>query len=146
MYAATRAAGFGDEDKRRVLIGTYVLSAGFYDAFYTQAQKVRALVARDFEQAWAHCDAILAPTTPTASFPLGSLDADPVTMYLNDVFAVPASLAGLPAMSVPAMLNADGLPIGLQIVGKPFDEQGVLDTALAIQQRAGFEARPERWW
>ena len=146
MYSATRAAGFGDEVKRRVLIGTYVLSAGFYDAYYTQAQKVRALVARDFEQAWAHCDAILAPTTPTASFPLGSLDADPLTMYLNDVFAVPASLAGLPAMSVPAMLNADGLPLGLQIVGKPFDEQGVLDTALAIQQRAGFEARPERWW
>ena len=146
MYAATRAAGFGDEVKRRVLIGTYVLSAGFYDAYYTQAQKVRALVARDFEQAWAQCDAILAPTTPTASFPLGSLDADPLTMYLNDVFAVPASLAGLPAMSVPAMLNADGLPLGLQIVGKPFDEQGVLDTALAIQQRAGFDARPERWW
>ncbi len=146
MYAATRAAGFGDEVKRRVLIGTYVLSAGFYDAYYTQAQKVRALVARDFEQAWAQCDAVLAPTTPTASFPLGSLDADPLTMYLNDVFAVPASLAGLPAMSVPAMLNADGLPLGLQIVGKPFDEQGVLDTALAIQQRAGFDARPERWW
>lgn len=146
MYAATRAAGFGDEVKRRVLIGTYVLSAGFYDAYYTQAQKIRALVARDFEQAWATCDAILAPTTPTASFPLGSLDADPLTMYLNDVFAVPASLAGLPAMSVPAMLNADGLPLGLQIVGKPFDEQGVLDAGLAIQQRAGFEARPERWW
>ena len=146
MYAATRAAGFGDEVKRRVLIGTYVLSAGFYDAYYTQAQKVRALVARDLEQAWAQCDAILAPTTPTASFALGSLDADPLTMYLNDVFAVPASLAGLPAMSVPAMLNADGLPLGLQIVGKPFDEQGVLDTALAIQQRAGFDARPERWW
>ena len=146
MYAATRAAGFGDEVKRRILIGTYVLSAGFYDAYYTQAQKVRALVARDFEQAWCQCDAILAPTTPTASFPLGSLDADPLTMYLNDVFAVPASLAGLPAMSVPAMLNADGLPLGLQIVGKPFDEQGVLDVALAIEQRAGFEARPERWW
>ena len=146
MYAATRAAGFGDEVKRRVLIGTYVLSAGFYDAYYTQAQKIRALVARDFEQAWGECDAILAPTTPTASFPLGSLDADPLTMYLNDVFAVPASLAGLPAMSVPAMLNADGLPLGLQIVGKPFDEQGVLGVALAIEQRAGFAARPERWW
>ena len=146
MYAATRAAGFGDEVKRRVLIGSYVLSAGFYDAYYTQAQKVRALVARDFEQAWSQCDAILAPTTPTASFPIGSLDADPLTMYLNDVFAVPASLAGLPAMSVPAMLNADGLPLGLQIVGKPFDEQGVLDVALAIEQRAGFEAKPERWW
>ena len=146
MYAATRAAGFGDEVKRRILIGTYVLSAGFYDAYYTQAQKVRALVARDFEQAWSQCDAILAPTTPTASFPIGSLDKDPLTMYLNDVFAVPASLAGLPAMSVPAMLNADGLPLGLQIVGKPFDEQGVLNAALAIEQRAGFEAKPERWW
>ncbi|WP_133364783.1 Asp-tRNA(Asn)/Glu-tRNA(Gln) amidotransferase subunit GatA [Qipengyuania sediminis] len=146
MYAATRAAGFGEEVKRRVLIGTYVLSAGFYDAYYTQAQKVRALVARDFEQAWAHCDAILAPTTPTASFPLGALSDDPLTMYLNDVFAVPASLAGLPAMSVPATLNRDGLPLGLQIVGKPFDEQTVLDAGLAIEQRAGFNARPERWW
>ena len=145
MYAATRAAGFGDEVKRRVLIGTYVLSAGFYDAYYTQAQKVRTLVARDFEQAWDKCDVILAPTTPTASFPIGSLDKDPLTMYLNDVFAVPASLAGLPAMSVPAGLNADGLPLGLQIVGKPFDEQGVLNAALAIEQRAGFDARPERW-
>ena len=146
MYAATRAEGFGDEVKRRILIGTYVLSAGFYDAYYNQAQKVRALVARDFEQAWAECDAILAPTTPTASFPLGSLSDDPLTMYLNDVFAVPASLAGLPAMSVPAMLNTDGLPLGLQIVGKPFDEQGVLNAGLAIEQRAGFTAKPEKWW
>ena len=146
MYAATRADGFGDEVKRRILIGTYVLSAGFYDAYYTQAQKVRALVAKDFENAWAECDAILAPTTPTASFPLGSLNDDPLTMYLNDVFAVPASLAGLPAMSVPAGLNADGLPLGLQIVGKPFDEQGVLNAGLAIEQRAGFAAKPEAWW
>ncbi|MEM7665984.1 MAG: Asp-tRNA(Asn)/Glu-tRNA(Gln) amidotransferase subunit GatA [Pseudomonadota bacterium] len=146
MYAETRAAGFGDEVKRRVLIGTYVLSAGFYDAYYNQAQKVRALVARDFEQAWAQCDLILAPTTPTASFPLGSLDADPLTMYLNDVFAVPASLAGLPAMSVPATLNPDGLPLGLQVVGKAFDEQTVLDAGLAIQQRAGFTHAPEKWW
>ena len=146
MYAATRAEGFGDEVKRRILIGTYVLSAGFYDAYYNQAQKVRALVARDFEQAWEHCDVILAPTTPTASFPLGSLSDDPLTMYLNDVFAVPASLAGLPAMSVPAGLNSDGLPLGLQIVGKPFDEQGVLNAGLAIEQRAMFSAKPERWW
>ncbi|NCP23748.1 MAG: Asp-tRNA(Asn)/Glu-tRNA(Gln) amidotransferase subunit GatA [Erythrobacter sp.] len=146
MYAATRADGFGDEVKRRILIGTYVLSAGFYDAYYTQAQKVRALVARDFENAWSQCDAILAPTTPTASFPLGSLNDDPLTMYLNDVFAVPASLAGLPAMSVPAGLNSDGLPLGLQIVGKPFDEQGVLNAGLAIEQRAGFAAKPEAWW
>ena len=146
MYAATRAEGFGDEVKRRVLIGTYVLSAGFYDAYYTQAQKIRTLVSRDFEQAFGQCDAILAPTTPTASFPLGSLNEDPLTMYLNDVFAVPASLAGLPAMSVPATVNADGLPLGLQIVGKPFDEQGVLNAGLAIQQRAGFDAQPEKWW
>jgi aspartyl-tRNA(Asn)/glutamyl-tRNA(Gln) amidotransferase subunit A len=146
MYAATRAAGFGDEVKRRILIGTYVLSAGFYDAYYTQAQKVRALVARDFALAFEQCDVILAPTTPTASFPLGSMNADPLTMYLNDVFAVPASLAGLPAMSVPAMLNPDGLPLGLQLVGKPFDEQGVLNAGLAIQQRAGFAAKPEKWW
>ncbi len=146
MYAETRAAGFGDEVKRRILIGTYVLSAGFYDAYYTQAQKVRALVARDFEQAWVDCDLILAPTTPTASFPLGSLTDDPLTMYLNDVFAVPASLAGLPAMSVPAGLNPDGLPLGLQIVGKPFDEQTVLDAGLAIEQRAGFTNAPEKWW
>jgi aspartyl-tRNA(Asn)/glutamyl-tRNA(Gln) amidotransferase subunit A len=146
MYAATRAAGFGDEVKRRILIGTYVLSAGFYDAYYTQALKVRALVARDFERALAECDVILAPTTPTASFPLGSMTDDPLTMYLNDVFAVPASLAGLPAMSVPATINADGLPLGLQLVGRPFDEQGVLNAGLAIQHRAGFSAKPEKWW
>ena len=146
MYAETRAAGFGDEVKRRVLIGTYVLSAGFYDAYYNQAQKVRTLVARDFDQAWGECDVILAPTTPTASFPLGSLNDDPLTMYLNDVFAVPASLAGLPAMSVPTTMNEDGLPLGLQLVGKPFDEQTVLNAGLAIQQRAGFDHAPERWW
>ena len=146
MYAATRAAGFGDEVKRRILIGTYVLSAGFYDAYYTQAQKIRTLISQDFSTAFGECDAILAPTTPTASFPLGENQDDPLAMYLNDVFAVPASLAGLPAMSVPAMLNADGLPLGLQIVGKPFDEQGVLNAGLAIQQRAGFDAKPEKWW
>ena len=146
MYAATRSEGFGDEVKRRILIGTYVLSAGFYDAYYNQAQKVRALVAQDFEKAWASCDVILAPTTPTASFPLGSLDDDPLTMYLNDVFAVPASLAGLPAMSVPAGINSQGLPLGLQLVAKPFDEQGLMNAGLAIEQRAGFTARPDRWW
>ncbi|MEO0464167.1 MAG: Asp-tRNA(Asn)/Glu-tRNA(Gln) amidotransferase subunit GatA [Pseudomonadota bacterium] len=146
MYAETRHDGFGDEVKRRILIGTYVLSAGFYDAYYNQAQKVRALVARDFEQAWEACDVILAPTTPTASFPLGSLNDDPLTMYLNDVFAVPASLAGLPAMSVPAALTSEGLPLGLQLVGKPFDEQMVLNAGFAIQQRSGFDHAPEKWW
>lgn len=146
MYAATRAAGFGDEVKRRILIGTYVLSAGFYDAYYTQAQKVRTLISHDFKNAFTECDVILAPTTPTASFPLGDKLDDPLAMYLNDVFSVPASLAGLPAMSVPAGLNSEGLPLGLQIIGKAFDEQGVLNAGLAIEQRAGFAAKPEKWW
>lgn len=146
MYAETREAGFGAEVKRRILIGTYVLSAGFYDAYYTQAQKVRTLIARDFANAFNDCDVILAPTTPTAAFALGDKTSDPLSMYLNDVFAVPASLAGLPAMSVPAGLNGDGLPLGLQIIGKAFDEQGVLNAGLAIEQRAGFTAKPEKWW
>ena len=146
MYAATRAAGFGAEVKRRIMIGTYVLSAGFYDAYYTQAQKVRTLISRDFAEAFAKCDVILAPTAPTAAFGLGEKSDDPLAMYLNDVFAVPASLAGLPAMSVPAGLNREGLPLGLQIIGRPFDEQGVLNAGLAIEQRAGFAARPEKWW
>jgi aspartyl-tRNA(Asn)/glutamyl-tRNA(Gln) amidotransferase subunit A len=146
MYAATRAAGFGPEVKRRILIGTYVLSAGFYDAYYTQAQKVRTLIAQDFEAAWAQCDVVLAPTAPSAAFALGEKMSDPLAMYLNDVFAVPASLAGLPAMNVPAGLNRQGLPLGLQIIGKAFDEQGVLNAGLAIEQRAGFTAKPEKWW
>ena len=146
MYAATRAAGFGPEVKRRIMIGTYVLSAGFYDAYYTQAQKVRTLIARDFEEAWAHCDVILTPTAPSAAFALGEKSADPLEMYLNDVFSVPASLAGLPAMSVPAGLSSEGLPLGLHLIGKPLDEQGVLNAGLAIEQRAGFSARPEKWW
>ena len=146
MYAATRAAGFGAEVKRRILIGTYVLSAGFYDAYYTQAQKVRTLISHDFKNAFTECDVILAPTTPTASFPLGDKLDDPLAMYLNDVFSVPASLAGLPAMSVPAGLNSEGLPLGLQLIGKAFDEQGVLNAGLAIEQRAGFVATPDKWW
>jgi aspartyl-tRNA(Asn)/glutamyl-tRNA(Gln) amidotransferase subunit A len=146
MYAATRAAGFGAEVKRRIMIGTYVLSAGFYDAYYTQAQKVRTLIARDFEAAWEACDLLLTPTAPSAAFALGEKQADPLAMYLNDVFTVPASLAGLPAMSVPAGLDAQGLPLGLQLIGKALDEQGVLDAGLAIEERAGFAARPERWW
>jgi len=146
MYAATRAAGFGSEVKRRIMIGTYVLSAGYYDAYYTQAQKVRALIVRDFEQAWEKCDVLLTPTAPSAAFGLGEKQADPIAMYLNDVFTVPASLAGLPAMSVPAGLDGQGLPLGLQIIGKPLDEQSVLDAGLAIEERAGFTARAERWW
>ena len=146
MYAATRADGFGAEVKRRILIGTYVLSAGFYDAYYTKAQKVRALIARDFEAAWDICDLLLTPTAPSAAFALGEKTADPLAMYLNDVFTVPSSLAGLPAMSVPGGLDGQGLPLGLQIIGKPFDEQGVLDAGLAIEERAGFTARAGRWW
>jgi aspartyl-tRNA(Asn)/glutamyl-tRNA(Gln) amidotransferase subunit A len=146
MYAATRAAGFGDEVKRRILMGTYVLSAGFYDAYYNQAQKIRTLVSQDFAAAFEQCDVILAPTTPSASFGLGEKDDDPIGMYLNDVFAVPASLAGLPAMSVPCGLNSEGLPLGLQLIGKAFDEQGVFNAGLALEQRAGFTARAEKWW
>lgn len=146
MYAATRAAGFGAEVKRRILIGTYVLSAGFYDAYYTQAQKVRALIARDFTRAFDQVDVILTPTAPSSAFVLGEKSADPLEMYLNDVFSVPASLAGLPAMSVPAGLDAAGLPLGLHLIGRAFDEQGVLNAGLAIERRAGFAARPEKWW
>jgi aspartyl-tRNA(Asn)/glutamyl-tRNA(Gln) amidotransferase subunit A len=146
MYAATRADGFGAEVKRRIMIGTYVLSAGFYDAYYTQAQKVRTLIARDFEQAWERCDLLLAPTAPSAAFALGEKSEDPLAMYLNDVFTVPSSLAGLPAMSVPGGLDANGLPLGLQIIGRALDEQTVLNAGLAIEERAGFTARPEAWW
>ena len=146
MYAATRSAGFGPEVKRRILIGTYVLSAGFYDAYYTKAQKVRALIARDFEQAFEKVDVLLTPTAPSAAFALGEKSADPLEMYLNDVFTVPASLAGVPAMSVPAGLDARGLPLGLQIIGRPLDEQGVLNAGLAIEERAAFHARPQNWW
>lgn len=146
MYAATRAAGFGDEVKRRILIGTYVLSAGFYDAYYTQAQKVRTLIARDFDLAWEQCDLLLTPTAPSAAFGLGEKSDDPLAMYLNDVFTVPTSLAGLPAMSVPGGLDALGLPLGLQIIGKALDEQTVLNAGLAIEERAGFTARADKWW
>ena len=141
MYSATRAAGFGPEVQRRIMIGTYVLSAGFYDAYYTQAQKVRTLIAQDFEKAWEICDLLLTPTAPSAAFAFGD-KTDPLAMYLNDVFTVPASLAGLPAMSVPAGLSDNGLPLGLQIIGRPLDEAGVLDAGLAIERVAGFTARP----
>jgi aspartyl-tRNA(Asn)/glutamyl-tRNA(Gln) amidotransferase subunit A len=146
MYAATRAAGFGAEVKRRIMIGTYVLSAGFYDAYFTKAQKVRTLIKQDFRDAFEQCDLILTPTAPSAAFGIGEKMSDPLAMYLNDVFAVPASLAGLPAMSVPGGLDAQGLPLGLHLIGNELDEQGVLNAALAIEERAGFAARPEKWW
>lgn len=146
MYAATRAAGFGAEVKRRIMIGTYVLSAGFYDAYFNKAQRVRALIKQDFRAAFDQCDVILTPTAPSAAFGLGDKLSDPLAMYLNDVFAVPASLAGLPAMSVPGGLDTQGLPLGLHLIGRELDEQGVLNAGLAIEERAGFTARPEKWW
>jgi aspartyl-tRNA(Asn)/glutamyl-tRNA(Gln) amidotransferase subunit A len=145
MYAATRAEGFGDEVKRRIMIGTYVLSAGFYDAYFNKAQRVRALIKRDFARAFEKCDVILTPTAPSAAFGIGET-TDPLAMYLNDVFAVPASLAGLPAMSVPGGLDEQGLPLGLHLIGPELDEQIVLNAGLAIEERAGFTARPEKWW
>ena len=147
MYERTRAEGFGDEVKRRVMVGTYVLSAGFYDAYYNRARRVRTLIARDFEEAFASgVDAILTPATPSAAFPLGSASDDPVQMYLNDVFTVTVNLAGLPGISVPAGLDAAGLPLGLQLVGRPWEEGEMLAAAQAIEDRAGFVAKPARWW
>ena len=143
MYERTRAAGFGPEVKRRVLIGTYVLSAGYYDAYYLKAQKVRTLIAADFRRAFEKVDAILTPTAPSAAFAAAAPPADPVTMYLNDVFTVPASLAGLPACQVPAGLDGEGLPLGLQLIGRPFDEATVLQAARALEEAAAFDARPE---
>jgi aspartyl-tRNA(Asn)/glutamyl-tRNA(Gln) amidotransferase subunit A len=145
MYSATREAGFGDEVKRRIMIGTYVLSAGFYDAYFTKAQKVRALIKQDFRNAFEQCDVILTPTAPSAAFGIGET-TDPLAMYLNDVFAVPASLAGLPAMSVPGGLDGQGLPLGLHLIGNELDEQTVLNAGLAIEERAGFTHRAEKWW
>lgn len=144
MYYDTRAQGFGEEVKRRIMIGTYVLSAGYYDAYYIKAQKVRRLIADDFTNAFSECDALLTPTAPSAAFAIGENEDDPIKMYLNDVFTVTANLAGLPGMSVPAGLDANGLPLGLQIIGKPWDEEGVLRVSHAIEQRANFTAKPAR--
>jgi aspartyl-tRNA(Asn)/glutamyl-tRNA(Gln) amidotransferase subunit A len=142
MYERTRAAGFGAEVKRRIMIGTYVLSAGYYDAYYLRAQKIRNLILRDFTTAFANVDAILTPTAPSAAFGIGEKMDDPVTMYLNDVFTVPASLAGVPAMSIPAGLNVEGLPLGLQVIGRHFDEETVFAVAAAIERAAEFIAKP----
>ncbi|HEX3809661.1 MAG TPA: Asp-tRNA(Asn)/Glu-tRNA(Gln) amidotransferase subunit GatA [Rhizomicrobium sp.] len=146
LYEKSRAEGFGAEVKRRILIGTYVLSAGYYDAYYTRAQKVRALILRDFEEAYKHCDVLLTPATPGPAFAVGSQSDDPVAMYLNDVFTVTVNLAGLPGISVPAGLTAEGLPLGLQIIGKAFDEATVLRAGRAIEQAASFTAKPAPWW
>ena len=137
LYANTRADGFGDEVKRRILIGTYVLSAGYYDAYYRKAQRVRNLIIQDFNKVFRYVDVILTPTTPSAAFEVGS-QQDPISMYMNDVFTVPASLAGLPAMSVPSGLSTNGLPLGLQVIGKQFDEENVLKVASNIEDQAKF--------
>jgi aspartyl-tRNA(Asn)/glutamyl-tRNA(Gln) amidotransferase subunit A len=148
MYEKTRAEGFGPEVQRRIMVGTYVLSAGFYDAYYNRARKVRALIKRDFETVFAAgVDAILTPATPSSAFGLGEMaDADPVQMYLNDVFTVTVNLAGLPGIAVPVGLDAQGLPLGLQLIGRPWDEAELLNYAHVLESRAGFVAKADKWW
>jgi aspartyl-tRNA(Asn)/glutamyl-tRNA(Gln) amidotransferase subunit A len=146
MYENTREAGFGAEVKRRILIGTYVLSAGYYDAYYLKAQKVRTLIKRDFDQAFEDVDAILTPTTPGPAFGLGEKSGDPVEMYLNDVFTVTVNMAGLPGISVPAGLSSEGTPLGLQLIGRAFDEETLFSAAQAIEDAAGPSAKPADWW
>jgi aspartyl-tRNA(Asn)/glutamyl-tRNA(Gln) amidotransferase subunit A len=145
-YERTRAEGFGAEVKRRVLIGTYVLSAGYYDAYYLKAQRVRRRIAEDFDQAFTEVDALLTPTAPSAAFALGDRVSDPVSMYLNDVFTVTTNLAGLPGLSLPAGLDAGGLPLGLQLIGRALDEGTLFALAGVMEQAAAFRAKPERWW
>ncbi len=145
-YEATRAAGFGKEVKRRVLIGTYVLSAGYYDAYYLKAQKVRTLIKRDFDNAWSDVDVVLTPTTPSPAFGFGEKAGDPIAMYLEDIFTVTVNMAGLPGISVPAGLSGEGTPMGLQLIGKPFDEGTLFRAAQVIESAAGRFPVPERWW
>jgi aspartyl-tRNA(Asn)/glutamyl-tRNA(Gln) amidotransferase subunit A len=146
LYENTRSAGFGAEVKRRILIGTYVLSAGYYDAYYLKAQKVRSLIKHDFDAAFEEVDVILTPTTPSPAFALGEKSGDPVEMYLNDIFTVTVNMAGLPGMSVPAGLSSEGTPLGLQLIGRPFDEETLFRTARAIEEAAGPLAKPQDWW
>ena len=145
-YEKSRAAGFGAEVRRRILIGTYVLSAGYYDAYYLKALKVRRRIADDFDRAWETCDALLTPTAPSAAFQLGENSDDPVAMYLNDIFTVTVNLAGLPGMSVPAGLDAAGLPLGLQLIGRALDEGTLFSLGGALEKAANFQAKPTKWW
>ncbi len=145
-YENTRAAGFGKEVRRRILIGTYVLSAGYYDAYYLKAQKVRTLIKRDFDEAWNKVDVVLTPTTPSPAFGFGEKSGDPIAMYLEDIFTVTVNMAGLPGMSVPAGLSSEGTPLGLQLIGKPFDEGTLFRVGQAIEDAAGRFTVPERWW
>jgi aspartyl-tRNA(Asn)/glutamyl-tRNA(Gln) amidotransferase subunit A len=146
LYEKSRGEGFGAEVQRRILIGTYVLSAGYYDAYYAKAQKLRSLIKRDFEQAFEKCDVLLTPTTPGPAFGVGAKTTDPLEMYLQDVFTVTVNLAGLPGISVPAGLTQNGLPLGLQLIGKAFDEATLLRAAYAVEQAADFQHSPAKWW
>jgi len=146
MYKNTRAEGFGKEVRRRILIGTYVLSAGYYDAYYLKAQKIRTLIAQDFAAAYQQVDVILTPTAPSAAFAMGEKTNDPIAMYLNDIFTVPASLAGLPAISVPAGLSREAMPLGLQLIGRAFDEETMFRAAHVLEHAAQFTAKPKVWW
>jgi len=146
MYEKTRSEGFGNEVKRRIMIGTYVLSSGYYDAYYLKAQKVRRLIKNDFDEAYKKVDAILTPSTPSSAFKIGEKTNDPVSMYLNDIFTVPVNLAGLPAISIPAGLDSKGYPLGLQIIGKAFDEQNILNIAFSMEQQINFKNETNDWW
>ena len=146
MYENTRSEGFGDEVKRRILIGTYVLSSGYYDAYYLKAQKVRQLIKKDFDENFGKVDAILTPSTPSSAFKIGEKTNDPISMYLNDIFTVPVNLAGLPAISVPAGLDKKGYPLGLQLIGKTLDEQNILNVAYAFEKNCNFKNEIKNWW
>ncbi len=146
MYEKTRSQGFGDEVKRRIMIGTYVLSSGYYDAYYLKAQKVRMLIKNDFDEAFNKVDAILTPSTPSSAFKIGDKTDDPVSMYLNDIFTVPVNLAGLPGISIPAGLDKNQYPLGLQIIGKPFDEQSILNIAYSMEEKINFKLNINDWW
>ena len=146
MYENTRSEGFGDEVKRRILIGTYVLSSGYYDAYYLKAQKVRQLIKKDFDENFSNVDAILTPSTPSSAFKIGEKTSDPVSMYLNDIFTVPANLAGLPALSLPAGLDKQGYPLGLQLIGKTLDEQKILNIGYSFEKNCGFKNKIKKWW
>ena len=146
MYEETRAQGFGDEVKRRIMIGTYVLSSGYYDAYYLKAQKVRSMISHDFKEAFSKVDAIYGPSTPSTAFEIGDKNKDPLEMYINDVFTVPVNLAGLPAISVPVGLDKENLPIGMQLIGNSFDEESILSIASCIEKSAKFDLTPEKWW
>jgi len=146
MYEKTRSEGFGDEVKRRIMIGTYVLSSGYYDAYYLKAQKVRRLIKNDFDEAYKKVDAILTPSTPSSAFKIGEKLNDPVSMYLNDIFTVPINLAGLPAISIPAGHDKKGYPLGLQVIGKAFDEQSILNIAFALEKNISFKNNINDWW